>query len=606
MPRGVASFVLLLCAGLWSGCGDPPAANNTAPANGTALSDQGAESDKLSPQDANALAANANGNVADAGKIADSGGNSTPESSGPLDDLPPAEPEPVEPPFDLTQAAERFLVLSPQGPLVVDLVISIDGAPYKSVMDHLIGKLLETPDGQPLTWDAALRDVRFLAIRANFAPLPDADADPQAMIETWDTNKNGTVELDEARAYLSRPAGDGMMNAPVDGGARVTFDESGTRTVLDRWWRAMDGDGDGRVTPEEAATVQDFLSRHDTDDDEVLALRDILPSQAARTAPRREAPPTLVLKLSDRTNWNAVAYEFEERYLYDGELCPESFPLTPDLFAQLDTDGNTSLGARELPKLLEIAPHLVLNANFGDSEFRTAGLQPVTTLSSVPPRELAGHPRNRAAFEIARSTMSFQTSDAGGADLIKRDAERIITQLDANQDGYLSPEEAQANPLSAADRFALLDTDGNEMLVADELLVPLTWSQAARLTDITITVRGQEHSAFAALDANADGRITAREIQSAQTRIASLDEDGDGVIRYGELPTTILLEIRRANGGRTVDSTDAVRWFAAMDTNDDGDISRREFLGSDDQFRQLDANDDGLIDQDEARKSGFE
>jgi hypothetical protein len=42
------------------------------------------------------------------------------------------------------------------------------------------------------------------------------------------------------------------------------------------------------------------------------------------------------------------------------------------------------------------------------------------------------------------------------------------------------------------------------------------------------------------------------------------------------------------------------RWFVHMDSNGDGDISPREFLGSLDQFEQLDSNNDHYIDSSEA------
>jgi hypothetical protein len=41
-------------------------------------------------------------------------------------------------------------------------------------------------------------------------------------------------------------------------------------------------------------------------------------------------------------------------------------------------------------------------------------------------------------------------------------------------------------------------------------------------------------------------------------------------------------------------------WFQKMDRNRDGDVSRREFLGSDEQFRKIDTNGDGLISREEA------
>ena len=43
-------------------------------------------------------------------------------------------------------------------------------------------------------------------------------------------------------------------------------------------------------------------------------------------------------------------------------------------------------------------------------------------------------------------------------------------------------------------------------------------------------------------------------------------------------------------------------WFRKMDKNRDGDVSRREFLGTDEQFRQIDADGDGLISAEEAER----
>ena len=44
-------------------------------------------------------------------------------------------------------------------------------------------------------------------------------------------------------------------------------------------------------------------------------------------------------------------------------------------------------------------------------------------------------------------------------------------------------------------------------------------------------------------------------------------------------------------------------WFRKMDRNGDGDVSRREFLGSKADFKKLDLDGDGLISREEAEKA---
>ena len=41
-------------------------------------------------------------------------------------------------------------------------------------------------------------------------------------------------------------------------------------------------------------------------------------------------------------------------------------------------------------------------------------------------------------------------------------------------------------------------------------------------------------------------------------------------------------------------------WFRKMDRNGDGDVSRAEFLGTEEEFRKLDEDGDGLISAEEA------
>lgn len=116
-----------------------------------------------------------------------------------------------------------------------------------------------------------------------------------------------------------------------------------------------------------------------------------------------------------------------------------------------------------------------------------------------------------------------------------------------------------------------------------------------------------------AADPNGDGRITIRERRTFVERLATFDQDRDGRITADESKATMricfglgatvhreLVELRRSSVPASIPLHASPEWFNRMDRNQDREISRSEFPGTDEQYQALDFDADQLIDTAEA------
>jgi hypothetical protein len=153
----------------------------------------------------------------------------------------------------------------------------------------------------------------------------------------------------------------------------------------------------------------------------------------------------------------------------------------------------------------------------------------------------------------------------------------------------------------------------------------LEFSAAQANQETTKDISGSQLAIGAAIDGNPllrlldgdqDGRLTLRERQQLGGLLAALDRDADEQISASEVPMPIRLAVTlgprvhellaRPTGAARMIATREVSqapdWFASMDKNKDGDLSRGEFLGTTEQFRQFDENGDQLLGVAEALK----
>jgi len=213
----------------------------------------------------------------------------------------------------------------------------------------------------------------------------------------------------------------------------------------------------------------------------------------------------------------------------------------------------------------------------------------------------------RLTIAIGGGLLTFYTNDTVASEDFAARARQALEMFDQNKDGYLEKSEVPESLQGQLGRFEAVDTDEDGKAYPQEIEAFLAQQQAGLRAQIHAKATDSEDVLFAALDADHDDRLDSRELEGAPERLAALDKNGDGQITADELPELLLVGLARGsleNADATfavppaiVRSADdkATRWFTAMDANQDGAISRREFIGSVEKFRELDRDANGLL-----------
>lgn len=557
--------------------------------------------------------------VPEAQSQAKSKADSSPEnahlSAAKIDAAPPMPKPSVDDP------AERLVLFTSSGPLLVQFRFQIDGKPLPEIRAELIDQMLalsDTDGDGKTSWAEALASPLFAGEKgamggANAEPaMKRGDRGIISLERLHDRNLDGLVDSSEAVRLAS-------ANDVQAGAFRL---ESEGRDQRDNptesaAWQLLDVDEDQVLSAEELLSASARLKSRDADDNDLLEMAELSPSPAALARdPQRdnanvyEGQPR-VMQLGSRARWDALVLAMIENYQEEGRIATEKYPLTARILAALDKNRDGKLSREESHGLNDMPAHLVITLNLAPSYPAPT----VQALDQVGPVEIGpGEDPNQRRIRLPKFDIEFRIRDEAAALDLTLLAKGQFTALDRDGNAYLDAGEFTPAGGQLQAEFAAADADKDGKVTLDEVLALAKRQQQFLVSNVRGRPASADDLGFSVLDADSDRRLSLREMQGAAVRLKHLDADGDDRLTGAEMPRTLIVHLERGlsqqaapqPARRGPSSTPASpaksgpSWFDRMDSNADGDISPREFLGTPDQFQELDVDQDGFVSRAEA------
>ncbi|WP_406695302.1 hypothetical protein V5E97_30170 [Singulisphaera sp. Ch08] len=459
----------------------------------------------------------------------------------------------------------EFVVLGDDTLARIDMRIEVEGSLVSAVWDETFARLFSFFDGDGngvIDEKEASRLPSPLALRkalgSGFTP-PVGRAPAFGELDRDGDAKVTAGEL--AAFYRGKGTGDVIVGVGrLPGGARLTS------ALL----KFLDPDGDGKVTQKDWGAAADDMGKLDANDDELIGAGELVSKLlypgAAGTIQMK--PPSSEATHSDVLgDLPLVLLPMDRKDTYWADEIARRKPgvksVAPAEWRGCDADGHwiARLGeTMDVGKFAFVGGHVRVSgwvAGGRLNESVSSSRQTMTTQFENPtnePEDIAGNGRRRR-----------------GGNLLW-----LTPIADVNGDGKLDRMEFDA----------WLDLQ----------------SQIARGQVLLTILDGG--GLFELLDASHDGALSTRELRTSWDRLKETGCVEEGLFDRARVPRVVLAAVSRGYPkSLSPEQRRSPAWAKAMDRNGDGDVSRREFTGTAEKFAQLDRDNDGLIDADEAAQA---